>query len=156
MPLPFSLRGKGEGKKWGGGEEERGQACGPVAIYLLPPRARPHGTPPPFKRYTISRKTHLFVGLAKGTLLERFTDIFAPAREEPGTERGVVHEDDFSRGRLDDDHARREEKIVRPETAVWDRRRRVDRVVSGFGGGHPPRGTAVVGGGGGGGGGVGG
>ena len=72
------------------------------------------------KYVTNYEKTHLFVGLAEGTLLERLTDIFAPAREEPGTARGVVHEDDFSRRRLDDDHARPEEKVGRPETAVWD------------------------------------
>jgi hypothetical protein len=36
---------------------------------------------------------------------------------------------------LDDDHARRKEKIVRPETAVPDRRGRVSRV--GPGSSHP-------------------
>jgi hypothetical protein len=71
------------------------------------------------------------VGLAEGTLLERLTDIFAPAREEPGTEFCIVHEDDFSGRRLDDDHARREEKIVGPETAGRDGRCRVSRVGPG-------------------------
>lgn len=102
-----------------------------------------HGTPPPFEqkvRYNYE-KTHLFVSLAEGTLLERLTDIFTPAREEPGTELGVVHEDNFSRRWLDDDHARRKEKIVRPETAGWDRGRRVFRV--GPIGSHP--GTSVGG-----------
>jgi hypothetical protein len=83
------------------GEEEKGR--------VLSSPSRAHGTPPPFERYNYE-KTHLFVGLAEGTLLERLTDIFTPAREEPGTERGVVHENNFSRGWLDDDHARPKEK----------------------------------------------
>ncbi len=81
-----------------------------------------HGTPPPFEqevRYDY-KKTHLFVSLTEGTLLERLTDIFAPTREEPGAARGVIHDNDFTRGRLDDDHARPEEKIVCPETAIRD------------------------------------
>ena len=125
--FPFSLRGK---------EEEREGACMRV-LY----NKRSHTTPPPPPLARMARhpllnkkvryiyeKTHLFVGLAEGTLLERLTNIFAPAREEPGTDRGIVHEDDFSRRWLDDDHARRKEKIVRPETAVRDRRRRICRV----------------------------
>jgi hypothetical protein len=123
---------------YGEREKKRGGRGAGVDAHVrhAPPQAR---APPPFE------KTHLFVGLAEGTLLERLTNIFAPAREEPGTVRGVVHEDDFSRRWLDDDHARRKEKIVRPETAVRDRRRRVSRVGSRTGCSHP--GTIVVGGG---------
>jgi len=107
------------------------RAC---VCYLTPPspspHSRAHGTPPPFEqkiRYNYE-KTHLFVSLAEGTLLERLTNIFTPAREEPGTVLGVVHEDNFSGRWLDDDHARPKEKIMHPETAVRDRRRRVIRV----------------------------
>jgi hypothetical protein len=111
--FPFSLRGKGEEGKKKKGEE--GGVRARIRVLSLssttPPRTSHravHGTPPPLRYIRDYEKTHLFVSLAEGTLLERLTDIFAPAREEPGTERGVVHEDDFSGRRLDDDHARRE------------------------------------------------
>ena len=81
--------------------------------------------------YGYKRKvTYLFVSLAEGALLERLTDIFTPAREKPGTVLGVVHDEHFARRRLDDNHARREEKVARPEVAVRDRRRRIFRVES--------------------------
>lgn len=135
--FPFSLRGKGEEK----GTKEGGVR---VQSHITPPTHPPcaHGTPPPFEqkgRYNYE-KTHLFIGLAEGTLLERLTNIFTPAREEPGTEFGIVHEDNFSRRWLDDDHARRKEKVVRPETAFRDRRRRVLRVDPG----STHHGTVVV------------
>jgi hypothetical protein len=97
---------------------------------------------PPFEqKYVYNyKKTHLFVSLAEGTLLERLTDIFAPAGEEPGMTLGVIHEDNFARGRLNDDHARPEEEIGCMETAIRDRPRRLVRVEPrSVGGGHPNR-----------------
>ena len=92
--------------------------------------AAAHGTPPPFEcEYDKRKVTYLFVSLAEGALLERLANIFAPAREKPCIELGVIHDEDFARGRLNDDHARREEKIARPEVAIWDRSRRVFTVV---------------------------
>ena len=137
--FPFSLRGKGEGR--GTKEGGRAWARGCAPLHTPPPA---HGTPPPFEqkvRYNYE-KTHLFVSLAEGTLLERLTDIFTPAREEPGTESGVVHEDNFSGRWLDDDHARRKEEIARPETAIRDRRRRVLRV--GPSSSHPGSGSGTL------------
>ena len=75
---------------------------------------------------------YLLVCLTEGALLDRLADVFAATREEPGAARSVVHDEDLARGRLDDDHACAQDKVVRPEAAVRNRRRRVLRVEPGF------------------------
>jgi hypothetical protein len=77
-------------------------------------------------------RTYLLVGLAQCALFERLANVFATAREEPRALGGVVHDEDFTGGRLDDDHARAKQQVLRPEAAVRYRRRREVRVLPRF------------------------
>jgi len=121
--------------KFGRGDEDG------LGDHRLAPRIGPTwwygGARGEMQRQEFDPISRLFVSLAEGTLLECLTKIFAPAREEPGTEFGIVYEDNFSRRWLDDDHARRKEKIVRPETAFRDRLCRVSRVGPSSNSSHP-------------------